>query len=80
MFSRGRGGAYYEADGDLDAIWKGKSSKGEWFVERDELCNDVDDWGGERCYMFYRVGNEIWTCATTTGKLEKIEVVKGNKL
>lgn len=74
------GGVYFEEGGNADTEWKGKKSKGQWYIEWDEVCVDVADWGGEWCYKFYRVGDAIQTYASTKAKYVDVVVEPGNTL
>ena len=80
VYSDNAGGVYFEEGGNADTEWKGKKSKGQWYIEFDEVCVDVADWGGEWCYKFYRVGDSIQTYASTKAKYVDVVVEPGNRL
>ncbi len=80
IYDNDNGGVYFEEDGNAGAEWKGKKSKGQWYIEWDEVCVDVIDWGGEWCYKFYRVGDSIQTYASTQTRYIDVIIEGGNGL
>ncbi len=80
VYSNNEGGVYFEEDGNAGAEWKGTKSKGQWYIEWDEVCVDVTDWGGEWCYKFYRVGDSIQTYSSTYKRYLDITIEDGNGL
>lgn len=78
IYPDGKGGVYFDPDGSALTEWEGKQNPGEWYIENDEVCIDVVDWGGEWCYKFYRVGEDIVFWASTVGEYVGLIVEDGN--
>ncbi len=80
IYSNNDGGVYFEEGGNAYTEWKGKKSKGQWYIELDEVCVDVTDWGGEWCYKFYWVGDSVQSYASTKGRFVEVTIEDGNTL
>ena len=76
----GHGAGYYQEDGTLLGIWDGDEADGNWWVENDVRCYDVEEWGGEWCHEFYRQGAVIVLVRQGTDKILPNQIQAGNRL
>ncbi|MGI9416947.1 MAG: DUF995 domain-containing protein [Geminicoccaceae bacterium] len=75
-----KGGGYYAADGTMQALWKGKESKGSWEVKPDgQVCMVVEMWGAnEECHEY--VNDEGVVKLVFEGKARIAAITAGNQL
>lgn len=75
-----KGGGYYSPDGQLNVLWKGEESVGQWEVsDGGEVCYVVDTWGpDEECHRYIREAGQ--TKLLFEGKARVAKILPGNQL
>ena len=76
----GRGAGFFQEDGVFKGHWDGEDAEGNWWVENNVRCYDVEEWGGEWCHEFYRQNGEIVLLRQGTDKILPNRIEEGNKL
>ena len=74
IYKNNDGGVYFDPDGTAKTEWKGKQNPGTWYIENDEVCVDVKDWGGEWCYEFHVLDGVIYTWSSTGGTWYEVRI------
>ena len=73
-----RGGGYYDADGSIEVVWKGKKRSGTYEVSDDgEVCYQVADWK-KYCHHYLDDNGRITLVYRDNPDLK--EMMPGNKL
>jgi hypothetical protein len=79
VYKNNDGGVYFDPDGTAKTEWKQKKNRGEWYIENNEICVDVKDWGGEWCYEYHVLDGIIYTWSSTDGDWYEVHIENGNQ-